>query len=113
MYYHNCGKPIYSTRIIEIKSGFSITSNGVIQTGKAKLGGYTKAFSIQCESCGEVKDNREIISRCMGCGENFSVDNLYTLSSVGGVYCENCQKSCYPEHCKYNLSTIINKTPKE
>lgn len=62
-----------------------------------------------CVSCEHPIPLQEIVCKCQMCGNDFSLDGVYKISEVGGIYCKSCSETYYKDFRKYVMSKIISK----
>ena len=115
MLYHNCNKHgvVYldvSGKIKLLSKIFAIRPDGIKPSNAIVYdSGNVNAPEFFCSECKKTIKKEEISVKCQMCGKDFSLDEVYKVSEVGGVYClEHCEEYFLGRR-KWKLSTIFSK----
>lgn len=87
-----CGNQVQidATGLIRLLTSFGITSTR-LKVGLGRINTVkeceTKFFCLNCD-----KNVEDVVGICLNCGKYFDLDELWTLTESGGMYCDNCSK---------------------
>lgn len=114
LFHKECRTPIVLdlSDLIDLKSAIILTTAG-IKIGMSNLTlDKEKSHKFFCGNCNKNIYISDIVGNCDKCGNLFSVDNLYKVTSktyseqVTGTYCSNC---CSKEDILTKISTSLDK----
>lgn len=108
-FYHNkCRSLVYLdlNDMLKIIASFGIGKTA-LKVGQAVICPVStvEKTKFYCHTCGNI-DVSEVFARCFSCGNSFSLEELYTLSKSGGIYCQEC--SNLPAFCEEDKKLILN-----
>lgn len=113
--HRECGGPIYLdlTEMVRILSTFGIGKT-VLRAREASIITVSEVvpttfYCAQCSKTG-IKSLKEIGARCLNCGKEFCIEELYSPSKSGGIYCETCSKlSMFSGEDLRKLTSLVKK----
>jgi hypothetical protein len=115
MFIHSkCHNSVFPVQQIEIKCGFTLTTQGLIMAGIGRISKISPKADIiiSCPCCNVSVQPTDILATCFQCGELLPLNKLFVLEDEGGQYCESCKQYYYPNAKFVVAIDAIKKTVK-
>lgn len=116
MRHQRCGSTVY----IDVNSCFNVLaefstapSEGVIQTTRIHVFQSAKSIhtlNYQCTNCDISVTLDDLVSNCRGCGNHYSLNEIFVPAESNGSFCEECFADMYSEEERTALADLLTDT---